>query len=152
MEIYMKLDFAPELRYSFKIVAEVGVFLPLEQRSQELLEFIPITGGSVSGEVEGVVKPGGGDWCLTRADETYQVEARYLIETNKGDIIDVVNVGYLRHIDGESGGPEDMKYFMSTPRFRTTSPQFQWLTRSVFVGRAVSTPEHTTVYVFEVLK
>ena len=36
---------APELRFVFRIVAEVGSYLPLQQRDAELLEFIPITGG-----------------------------------------------------------------------------------------------------------
>lgn len=148
----MQFDEAPGLRYSFKIVAEIGEFLPLEQRSTEKLEFIPITGGPVSGEIQGNIIPGGGDWCLTRADDAYNVEARYLIQTDQGEILDVYNVGVLRHLDGEAGGPDQMGYFMSSPRFRTTAPRLQWLTRSVFLGRAVSTPENTTIYVFEVLQ
>jgi hypothetical protein len=149
---HMHPETPPGLRYSFKIVAEIGEFLPVEQRSIEKLEFIPITGGPVSGELNGEIIPGGGDWCLTRADEAYQVEARYLIRTTEGDFVDVYNVGVLRHLDGESGGPGTMGYFMSAPRFRTTAPELQWLTRSVFVGRAVSTPESTTIFVFEVLR
>lgn len=141
----------PALRYVFSIVAEVGPYLPVEQRDSELLEFIPITGGSVTGEVSGTVIAGGGDWCRTRADEAYQVEARYLIRTDSGDVIDVVNVGIVRHLDGESGLDRPMGYFQSTPRFRTTARDLQWLTRSVFVGRAVADEHTTSIDVFEVL-
>ncbi|WP_052056770.1 DUF3237 family protein [Rhodococcoides fascians] len=140
---------APELRFTFRIVADTGPYLPLEQRATELLEFIPITGGTVEGDVSGTIIPGGGDWCLTRADDAYQVEARYLIRTDQDDIVDVVNLGIVRHLPGESG--EEMGYFQSTPRFRTTSPRLQWLTRSVFVGRATSHATGTTIDVFEVL-
>ena len=141
----------PQLRYAFSIVAEVGPYLPLEQRDSELLEFIPITGGTITGDVNGTIIPGGGDWCRTRADEAYQVEARYLIRTDAGDIIDVVNVGVVRHLEGASGMDRPMGYFQSTPTFRTTAADLQWLTRSVFVGRAVSDEHATSIDVFEVL-
>jgi hypothetical protein len=142
---------APELRFAFTIVAEVGAYLPLEKRDAEVLEFIPITGGTVTGDIQGDILPGGGDWCLQRADEAFRVEARYLIRTHSGAIIDVENVGIVRHIAGGRGLSEPMGYFQSAPRFRTTAPELQWLTRSVFVGRAVANKHDTTVDVFEVL-
>jgi hypothetical protein len=144
-------DAPPQLRFAFRITAKVGAYLPLQQRDGELLEFIPITGGPVTGELNGEIIPGGGDWCLTRADDAYQVEARYLIRTDQDEIVDVVNVGILRHLDGQSGTSKQMGYFQSTPRFRTTSPRLQWLTRSVFVGRAHANEADTTIDVFEVL-
>ena len=141
---------APDLRFAFRIVAEVGEYLSLEQRDAELLQFIPILGGPVTGDLNGHIVPGGGDWCTTRADDAYQVEARYLIRTDEDEIVDVVNVGVLRHLPGESGGSRQMGYFQSTPRFRTTSPRLQWLTRSVFVGRARANATNTSIDVFEV--
>lgn len=147
----MSRDAPPELRFSFRIVAEVGEYLPLEQRDAELLEYIPIVGGPVTGEVAGSIVPGGADWCLSRADEAYQVEARYLIRTELDEIIDVVNVGILRHLPDGTGDAREMGYFLCTPRFRTTAPRLQWLTRSVFVGRAHVNEGDTTIDVFEVL-
>ncbi|MFF2486128.1 DUF3237 domain-containing protein [Microbacterium sp. NPDC058062] len=141
----------PPLRFSFRIEAEVSDYLPIEKRDVELLEFIPITGGTVSGEVTGEIVSGGGDWCWNRADDAYQVEARYLIRTDRDEIIDVVNVGVLRHLEGDSGPSEQMGYFQTTPRFRTVSARLQWLTRSVFVGRARAETGKTTIDVFEVL-
>ncbi|WP_341996580.1 DUF3237 family protein [Microbacterium sp. LWH7-1.2] len=142
---------APGLRFAFRIVAEVGAYLPLEQRDRELLEFIPITGGTVDGDVRGTIIPGGGDWCRTRADEAFDVEARYLVRTDSGAIIDVLNVGVVRHLAGGAGLAEPMGYFQSTPRFRTTAPDLQWLTRTVFLGRASANEHDTTIDVFEVL-
>jgi hypothetical protein len=141
----------PRLRYAFRITALVGPYESLERRDVEHLEFIPITGGTIEGDVTGQIIPGGGDWCLTRADEAYRVEARYLFRTDEGHIVDVVNVGILRHLDGESGGSKEMGYFQTTPVFRTAAPALQWLTRSVFVGRAVTRPDATTIDVLEVL-
>lgn len=141
---------APGLRFAFRIVANVAPPLPLERSGADLLEFIPITGGPVTGEVAGEIIPGGGDWCLTRADESYHVEARYLIRTDDGAVIDVVNVGVLRHLAGDAGSPDRMGYFLTTPRFRTTSDELQWLTRSVFVGQATVHETDTTIDIYEV--
>jgi hypothetical protein len=44
-----------------------------------------------------------------------------------------------------------MRYFQSTPVFRTVSPRLQHLTSTVFVGRAHAGAAATTIDVFEVL-
>jgi hypothetical protein len=145
----------PALRFVFTITAlvpDASDFIPLEDRSGEQLDFIPITGGSVEGEISGDIIPGGGDWCVTRSDEAYNVEARYLFRTAEGEVVDVVNVGVLRHLTDSDNSQVDMGYFLTTPRFRTTSPRLQWLTRSVFVGRAQSLPSKTVIDVYEVLQ
>ncbi|WP_022879187.1 DUF3237 domain-containing protein [Microbacterium sp. B19] len=138
---------APSLRPCFTVVARVDPGIPLEKRGDDVLEFIPITGGPVTGDVEGEIIPGGGDWCLARADGSYDVEARYLIRTTDGDVIDVVNVGVVRPPATDGAG----EYFLTTPRFRTVAPHLQWLTRSMFVGRAYAHAGDTTIDVYEVL-
>jgi len=135
---------APSLRHCFTVTALVDPGIPLEEQGQDVLEFIPITGGPVTGDVTGEIVPGGGDWCLVRADGTFAVEARYLIRTTDGDVIDVYNVGVVR----ESEGGE--VYFETTPRFRTVAPHLQWLTRSMFVGRARANEHDTTIEIFEI--
>ncbi len=142
---------APALRYAFTIVAEVDPHIPLNERGTERLDFIPITGGGIHGEIEGEVVPGGGDWCTIRADGGDEVQARYAIRTAAGEFVDIVNTGVLRHLDGGTGGPEDMGYFLTTPVFRTAAPGLQWLTRSVFLGKARTQPTATTIDIYEVL-
>ncbi|SIR81071.1 DUF3237 family protein [Microbacterium sp. RURRCA19A] len=137
---------APSLRPCFTITARVDPGIPVERRGDDVLEFIPITGGPVSGDIEGEIIPGGGDWCLVRADGSYDVEARYLIRTADGDVIDVVNVGVVRPPEGDRA-----EYFLTTPRFRTVAPALQWLTRSMFVGRAHAHADSTAIDVYEVL-
>lgn len=141
----------PDLRHVFTIVAEVAAPEALEHRGDATLEYIPITGGRVTGTLNGTVVPGGGDWCLVRADDVYRVEARYLIRTDEGELVDVHNVGYLRHVAGDTGDWTAMRYFQSTPVFRTASPRLQHLTSTVYVGRGHAGPDATTVEVFEVL-
>ena len=40
---------------------------------------------------------------------------------------------------------------MCTPVFRTVAPALQWLTRTVFLGRATAHGTHTSIDFFEVL-
>lgn len=141
----------PVLRHVFTIVAEVAEPEVLERRGEDTLEFIPITGGRVTGTLIGTVVPGGGDWCLVRSDDVYRVEARYLIRTDAGELVDVHNVGYMRHVTGDTGDWTAMRYFQSTPVFRTASPRLQHLTNTVFVGRAHAGRTATSIDVFEVL-
>ncbi len=138
----------PELKFAFTIVAEVDPGLPIERRGDESLEIIPITGGTVRGAVNGEVQRGGADWCLFRNDGALNVEARYWVRTDEGDIIDVVNVGRISP-EAPEGAAHGL--FMSTPQFRTTAPALQWLTQRVFVGRAHAFGTHTTIDVFEVV-
>lgn len=136
----------PELKFAFTIVAEVDPGLPIERRGNDELEIIPITGGSVTGSINGVVHPGGADWCRQRAGGVFDVEARYWFRTDSGAIVDVVNVGHIAPGEGDR-----LSLFMTTPVFRTVDPELQWLTQRVFVGRAEAFGTHTTIDVFEVV-
>lgn len=138
---------APQLEFVMRIEAIVGPGLPIEQRADERLDIIPITGGTVSGRIEGAVVPGGADWCFYRNDSALEVEARYWFRTSDGEIVDVVNVGRIAPADERH--PDQL--FMTSPQFRTVSPRLQWLTQRVFVGRAESFDTHTAIDVFEVI-
>lgn len=90
---------------------------------------IGILGGEVLGpKIHGKVLPGGADFQVIRPDHTTDLEARYVLETDAGSLIYVVNTGY-RH-----GPPEAMErlqrgeavdpsliYFRCTPRFETAA-------------------------------
>jgi hypothetical protein len=59
---------------------------------------IPITGGTFGGmgtaaSVEGEVIPGGADFQLTPSGGSFQIEARYAMRTDDGDLISVRNCG-----------------------------------------------------------
>jgi hypothetical protein len=115
---------------------------------------IPITGGVVSGSLlSGRVLPGGADFQLIRTETETVAEARYVIETDRGERVYVENLG-LR-----TGSAEDIArlrqdlpvdpariYFRSTPRFETDAPRLAALTSRVFVG---SGRRHPTAVVFD---
>jgi hypothetical protein len=120
---------------------------------------IAITGGEVLGpRIRGKVLPVGADFQVIRPDHTTELEARYVLETDSGSPIYVVNTGY-RH-----GPPEAMErlqrgeavdpaliYFRCTPRFETADPEYQWLTRHVFIGSAGRYPDRVEMSFFMLL-
>ncbi|MGY1592093.1 DUF3237 domain-containing protein [Geodermatophilus sp. SYSU D00708] len=109
---------------------------------------IPITGGTVSGPLmTGRVLPGGADFQVIRTETETVAEARYVLESDRGERVYVENLG-LR-----TGSAEDVArlrqdlpvdpariYFRSTPRFETDAPRLAMLTSHVFVGSGVRHP------------
>jgi hypothetical protein len=120
---------------------------------------IGITGGEILGpKIHGKVLAGGADFQVIRPDHTTELEARYVLETDSGSLIYVVNTGY-RH-----GPPEAMErlqrgetvdpaliYFRCTPRFETAAPEYQWLTKHVFVGTAARYPDRVEMAFYQLL-
>jgi hypothetical protein len=134
---------APRLRFSVEVRVDVGPPRHVGRGPGEVLEFVPITGGTVDGpDLSGSIVPGGGDWMITRGD-TIELDARYLIEADDGALVDVVNHGYFRadpaqvaRLDAGEAVPEGEYYFRTSPRFRTDAPRHAWLAGHVFVGLA----------------
>lgn len=63
---------------------------------------IPITGGTFSGpKIKGEVLPGGEDWQLVRPDGDTELYARYLLKTDDGVIIHVINRALI-HVSKEN--------------------------------------------------
>lgn len=117
----------PALRHAFDLHVDVGMSERIGHGDGELLEFTPITGGTIDGPMlHGTVAAFGGDWSTTRRGIT-TLEARYLLRAADGAMIDIVNRGVWREADG---------YFRTSPEFRTDAAPHRWLTSHVFVGHA----------------
>jgi hypothetical protein len=84
---------------------------------------------------------GAADWQIIQADGFTDIDARYTLETDSGQLIYVSNVG-IRH-----ASPEVMKqlnagevvnpaliYFRAVPKFETGAPEWQCLMRSMFIA------------------
>lgn len=134
---------APRLQYAFEIQAECAPSVHIGRSEQEVVEFTPVTGGPVSGPLfQGSIIHSGGDWSTTRG-QSCQVEARYLIRSEDGAVIDVLNRGYwlsspdvdARLEAGESVAEEEY-YFRCAPAFRTDHPDYQWMVQHQFLGVA----------------
>jgi hypothetical protein len=148
---------APALVPVLHLEVEVAAPIEVGRLTSGLRRVVPITGGTVSGLFSGRVLPGGTDIQLIRTETETEVEARYLLESDDGELVTVHNLG-LR-----TGSAEDIArlrrdepvdpariYFRATPRFETASPRLARLTTHVFVGTGTRQPRSVTFDVFEV--
>ena len=132
----------PRLVFAFEMRAQVGPPMELGQVPAGRRRIIPILGGTFEGPgIRGKVLPGGADWQIVRADGFTELDTRYTIETDAGSKVYVQNPG-MRHaapavmerlLAGQIVDPSQV-YFRTTPKFETSAPELQWMTRAVFVG------------------
>ena len=132
----------PKLVFAFEVRATVGPPMEVGEVPQGRRRIVPITGGTFEGPgLKGKVLSGGADWQIIRADGFSELDTRYALETDKGQIIYVQNAG-IRHaapdvmkrlLAGEVVDPA-VVYFRTVPTFETSAPDLQWLTRAIFVG------------------
>ena len=149
----------PTLEFAFELRVSVDTDVHLGRGADEVLSFTPITGGTVSGPLlNGIVLPGGGDWAVTRSG-TAQLEARYLVQTDDGAAIDVLNRGYFRATDevtarmerGDNVAEDDPgMYFRTAPVFQTDAPAHRWLAEHQLLGLARDEDGQVCVRVFVV--
>ena len=148
----------PQLAFLFEAHVHVAAPIEMGPGPNGAHRVIPITGGTVTGpRINGIVLPGGADWQWIRPDGAAEIEARYIIETNDGARISVVNRG-LRHGPPAvlqrlaAGLPVDRAeyYFRTTPIFQTAAPRYEWLTKSVFVATGERHPNHVLLQFWEV--
>ena len=148
----------PKLTFAFEVRATVGAPLEVGTVAQGRRRIVPITGGTFEGPgLRGKVMNGGADWQIIRADGFTELDTRYTLETDKGQIIYVQNPG-MRHappdvmkklLAGEAVDPA-LVYFRTQPRFETSAPELQWLTRSLFVGLGERYPSEVVIRFFRV--
>jgi hypothetical protein len=118
---------------------------------------IPILGGEVKGEGwRARILPGGADFQLIVTQTLAELDARYVLETDAGELIYVVNRAV------RSGPPELMAklargepvdpaaiYFRCSPSFETASPSLAWINERMFVGGGVRHPDRVVLRFFE---
>jgi hypothetical protein len=148
----------PRLTFAFEVRATLGPPLEVGEVAQGRRRIVPITGGTFEGPtLRGTVKAGGADWQIIRADGFTEIDTRYTLETDAGQLIYVQNPG-MRHaapevmkrlLAGEAVDPATV-YFRTAPKFETASPQLQWLTRSIFVATGERYPNDVRIRFFRV--
>lgn len=116
---------------------------------------IPITGGIVTGRIQGRVLPGGADFQRVPNDTTSDLDARYLMTLEgeyAGEHVFVMNRALRRAspedvqrlLKGEPVDPARV-YFRCAPVFEVSTPKLQWLTESIFVGCGARAPHGVSV-------
>jgi hypothetical protein len=151
----------PQLEFAFdiKIKVQPGRGLDSGTLAKGVRRMIPIVGGTFEGPaIKGNIIPGGYDFQLLRNDGVTEIDARYVLQTDDGALITIINQG-LRH------GPEDVMrqmadgievdpslyYFRSVPMFETGSEKYKWLNSNVFIANGIRKPEEVIISVFKIL-
>jgi hypothetical protein len=135
-------EIAPAFESLCILTAELGDFVELGAGPLGRRRIVPILGGTFTGaSIRGTVLPGGADWQLLRSDFVTELDARYVLQTDDGVLIQVTVRG-LRH------GPKDVLarvaagddvasneyYFRTTPIFSAPTGRYDWLNRSIFIS------------------
>ncbi len=94
---------------------------------------IPITGGTFNGpKIKGVVLPGGEDWQLVRPDGDTEFYARYLLKTDDGYTIQVINKA-LMHASAK--GEKSAPYVKSVLELEAPNESpYAYLNHAIFIG------------------
>jgi hypothetical protein len=117
---------------------------------------VPIMGGKAQGNGwTARVLPGGTDFQLIVSDTLSELDARYGLETDGGDLIYVQNhavraappEAMAKLLRGEPVDPAQI-YFRCSPRFETASPTLRWITERMFVGVGVRHPAQVVMRFF----
>jgi Protein of unknown function (DUF3237) len=120
---------------------------------------IPIIGGTCVGrDWSARVLEGGADFQLIVNEHVARLEARYVLETDAGDRIYVLNDAVrtaapdvmARLVRGELVDPSQV-YFRSVPRFEVAAPSLAWMMERMFLGVGLRRPEEVVMRFFEVM-
>jgi hypothetical protein len=136
---------SPRLHLTLEVRAQVGEAIEIGTIDHRRRRIVPIIGGTFHGHgdlnTRGRILPGGADAQIIHDDGLTEVDAQYVLETDRGELVYVRNRG-LRHAPPDvmakllAGVRVDpaLVYFRSVPTFATSAPELQVLTRAIFVG------------------
>lgn len=148
----------PQLRFFADLSVQVTAPMEVGQTVHGLRRVIPILGGTVQGQGWSArVLPGGADFQLIVNSRMAELDARYVIETDGGDLIYVTNRAIrtaspevmARLIRGEVVDPQSV-YFRCSPSFETASKTLHWISESFFLGTGARHPDKVVMRFFEV--
>ena len=127
-----------QAEFVFEVRAELSPAIVNGETSDGRRLAIPITGGDFTGEnIRGDVLAGGADYQLVRPDGVTEVHAVYMIRTDDGALINVVNDGIIVPPASQGGAP----YIRTTPKFTAPVGKYDWLNKNVFLSNLVVKPE-----------
>ena len=125
------IDDVLQTEFVFEIRAELDDTEINGETKDGVRQAIPITGGTFEGpNIRGDILPGGADYQLIRADGVMELKAVYMIRTDDGALINVINEGII--VESETGGEA---YVRTSPKFWAPTGKYDWLNKSIFLSR-----------------
>lgn len=152
----MALD-APQLKFFADASVLVDKPQVIGQGPRGLRRVISILGGEFNGNGwRARVMPGGADFQLIVSETLTELDARYTLELDGGDLV------YVRNRAIRSGPPELMAriargepvdpsaiYFRCSPSFETASGALRWINERMFAGTGARHPDRVVMRFFE---
>lgn len=143
------------------MVLEIEVLPPVSLGAMDIgeLRVLPFAHGTFEGPLlRGHVLPGGTDWQEVRPDGALEIRARYLLETDRGERIEVRSEGVrsgspdalVRLARGELLPATDY-YFRTAIRLRTASERLSRLNGLLAFSIGERKPTGVRLSVFELL-
>lgn len=146
----------PALRHFADLQVEVATPQQVGAVAGGVRRVIPITGGCVQGDGwQGRVLAGGADFQLIVHPGRAELDARYVLEIDGGDLVYVCNQAVRSGppalmqalARGEAVDPSRI-YFRCQPRFETASAALGWINDRMFVGSGVRHPNTVAMRFF----
>jgi hypothetical protein len=148
----------PRLTFAFELRARVGNPVEIGQVARGRRRIVAIEGGTIKGpQLNGTIMPGGADWQVIQADGFTELDTRYTIQTDKGELVYVQNAGIRtaapdvmqKLLAGQVVDPS-LVYFRTQPKFETAAAGLQWLAKSLFVGTGERFPNEVVIRFYKV--
>lgn len=150
---------APPLAFFATLSIQVAPAHEIGQTPAGNRRVIPILGGRVQGDGWAArVVPGGADFQAIVSPTLARLDARYVLETEAGELIYVCNRAIrvasrevtARLVRAEPVDPA-LVYFRCAPTFETAAPSLAWINERLFVGSGVRLPDRVDIDCFTVL-
>jgi len=133
----------PRLTLIYRLEATLGPALDVGDTAQGRRRIVPQTGGTFTGpELNGKLLPGASaDWQIVLADGTALGDIRYVLQTDRGDLLYVQSRG-VRHGSaevlarlgrGEDVDPSEYTFRTST-QIETAAVGLDWINKGVFIS------------------
>ena len=148
----------PRLTFAFELRARVGNPIEVGQVTHGRRRIVPIEGGTVKGpQLNGTIPSGGADWQTIQSDGFTELDTRYMIQTDKKELVYVQNAGIRtaapdvmqKLLAGQTVDPK-LVYFRTQPKFETSAASLQWLTKSLFIGVGERYPNEVVIRFYRV--
>ncbi|HEY4615581.1 MAG TPA: DUF3237 domain-containing protein [Citricoccus sp.] len=148
----------PRLEFLASLAVEVEAPVEVGRTAAGQRRVIPIRGGTVQGpELNGRILPAGADFQLITSPTRSDLDARYVVETDDGERLFVMNAAYRTGsaediaalVRGEQV-PAERIYFRCSPRFEVAGQRWAWLESTVVIGSGRREPDRVLIDLWRV--
>jgi hypothetical protein len=120
----------PRLDFVFEEIVNLSPAVRVGQTPLGGRQFIPITGGTFAGpKLKGKILSGGWDWQLALPNGCSSIKADYMIQTDDGSVINVLNKGTLC-----APSSANSALAITSPSFEAPNGRYEWLNNGAYVG------------------